>query len=88
MREDLEYTGVIIADDLNMQAILNTMTIEEATAKAFVAGNDMIFSANFAASMKGARKAVAEGSLTEERVDESVRRILHMKIENGLIEIN
>lgn len=88
LREDLEYTGVIIADDLNMQAILNTMTIEEATAKAFVAGNDMIFSANFAASMKGARKAVAEGSLTEERVDESVRRILHMKIENGLIEIN
>lgn len=88
LREDLGYTGVIIADDLNMQAILNTMTIEEATAKAFVAGNDMIFSANFAASMKGARKAVEEGSLTEERVNESVKRILHMKIENGLIEIN
>ncbi len=88
LREELEYTGVIIADDLNMQAILDTMTIEEATAKAFVAGNDMIFSANFAASMKGARKAVEEGSLTEERVNESVKRILHMKIENGLIEIN
>ena len=87
LRNDLNYSGVIIADDLNMQAILKTMTIEEATAKAFVTGNDMIFSADFAASMKGARKAVEEGSLTEERVNESVSRILRMKIKNGLIEI-
>lgn len=87
LREDMKYKGVIIADDLNMQAILKTMTIEEATAKAFVAGNDMIFSANFAASMRGARKAVEEGNLTEEQVNESVNRILHMKIENGLIDI-
>lgn len=87
LRNDMFYKGVMIADDLNMQAILKTMTIEEATAKAFVAGNDMIFSANFAASMKGARRAVEDGKLTEERVDESVSRILRMKIENGLIDI-
>ena len=87
LREDMAYEGIIIADDLNMQAILKTMTIEEATAIAFVAGNDMIFSADFAASMKGAHKAMEEGSLTEEQVNESVKRILHMKIENGLLEV-
>lgn len=85
LRDDLGFDGVVIADDLNMQAILTTMTIEEATAKAFLAGNDMIFSANFAASMKGAINAVNQGTLTEEQVNESVSRILRMKIENELI---
>ena len=88
LREDLNFNGVIIADDLNMQAILKTMTIGEATAKAYIAGNDMIFSADFAASMKGATKAFENGELTEKQVDESVKRILRMKIRNGLIDID
>ena len=87
LREDFSFRGVIIADDLNMQAILKTMTIETATAKAFVAGNDMIFSADFAASMRGGKKAVEQGDLSEEQINESVERILRMKIENGLIEM-
>lgn len=85
LRDDFGFDGVVIADDLNMQAILENMTIEEATAKAFLAGNDMIFSANFAASMKGAISAVNQGLLTEEQIDESVGRILRMKIKNELI---
>lgn len=87
LREDFGFDGVVIADDLNMQAILKTMTIEEATAKAFLAGNDMIFSADFSASMKGASNAVNQGLLTEEQVNESVSRILRMKIKNGLIAL-
>lgn len=85
LRDDLEFEGVVMADDLNMQAILKTMTIEEATIKAFSAGNDMIFSADFSASMRGALNAVEQGMLTEEQVNESVSRILRMKIKNGLI---
>ena len=88
LRDDLDFDGVVIADDLNMQAILKTMTIEEATAKAFLAGNDMIFSADFAASMKGAMNAVNQRTLSEEQIHESVSRILRMKIENGLIVLD
>lgn len=87
LRNDMNFDGVIIADDLNMQAILKSMTIQEATAKALVAGNDMIFSADFAASMRGALDAVQQGELTEEQVNASVERVLRMKIENGLIEL-
>lgn len=87
LRDDLGFEGVVIADDLNMQAILKTMTIEEATAKAFLAGNDMIFSADFPASMQGAIRAVEQEMLTEEQVNESVIRILRMKIKNGMIEL-
>ncbi len=87
LRKDMGFGGVIIADDLNMQAILKSMTIQEATAEALVAGNDMIFSADFAASMRGAMNAVNQGKLTEEQVDASVERVLRMKIKNGLIAL-
>ncbi len=87
LRKDMGFQGVIIADDLNMQAILKSRTIAEATADAFLAGNDMVFSANFAASMNGAKTAVEKGELTEAQIDDSVRRVLRMKIENDLLEI-
>ncbi|MBE5942601.1 MAG: beta-hexosaminidase [Lachnospiraceae bacterium] len=88
LRNNMQYDGVIIADDLNMQAILKTMTMREASAKALLAGNDMIFSADFSVSMQGALEAYRKGELTEEQINESVRRVLRMKIKNGIIEIH
>lgn len=87
LREDLGFQGVVIADDLNMKAILNQMTLETATQKAFVAGNDMIFSADFNASMRGAKRAVENGKLSEEQINESVARILRMKINRKIIVV-
>ncbi len=85
LREELGFQGVIMADDLNMQAILSQMSLEEAAARAFIAGNDMIFSADFNATMKGAQQAVREGRLSEEAIDASVTRILRMKMNLGLL---
>lgn len=87
LRNDLGFDGVVIADDLNMNAILNQMTLEKATRKAFVAGNDMIFSADFSASMKGAKQAVKKGKLSEQQINESVARILRMKINRKIIVV-
>ena len=87
VREDLNFQGVVIADDLKMKAILNQMTIEEATEQALAAGNDMIFSADFAASMKGAKSAVENKKLSEQRINESVARILTMKINRQIIVV-
>lgn len=88
LRKDLGFSGVVIADDLNMGAILNSMTLEEATLKALAAENDMIFSADFMASMKGAKAALEQGKLTEQQIDESLKRILRMKINLGLIVVD
>lgn len=44
LRDELAFDGVILADDLNMQAVLKKMSLEEATGKALAAGNDMILS--------------------------------------------
>lgn len=85
LRGELGFQGVIMADDLNMQAILSQMSLEEAAAMAFIAGNDMIFSADFKATMKGAQQAVREGRLSEEAIDASVMRILRMKMNLGLL---
>ena len=79
LRDEFQYDGVILADDLNMQAILKKYSMEEATKQAFAAGNDMIFSADFDASMKGAYRALQDGTISEQQIDESVRRILRYK---------
>lgn len=85
LREDLGFSGVVLTDDLNMGAIINDMTMKEATAKAFAAGNDMIFSADFKASLEGAKESVESGAVTEEQIDEAVARILRMKINRNLL---
>lgn len=85
LRNELNFGGVVIADDLNMQAILNRMSIKEATAKALIAGNDMIFSADFEESIKGAVEAVEKGGLTETQINESVARVLCMKWNRKLL---
>ncbi len=87
LREELSFDGVILADDLNMQAILKKMSLEEATGKALAAGNDMIFSADFGASMKGATDALQKGEITEEELNAAVRRILRYKLHLRLIEM-
>lgn len=86
LRNEFQFDGVVIADDLNMQAVLSQMTLEEASGEAIAAGNDMIFSADFPASLKGAKKALAEGRITEEQIDHSVKRVLRMKMRHNLIE--
>lgn len=87
LREELGFEGVIMADDLNMRAILSQMTLEDAAAEALIAGNDMIFSADFMLTMQKAKKAVEAGKLSEQQIDDSVTRILKMKIDQGLIVI-
>lgn len=87
LREEMQFDRVIIADDLNMKAILNEMTLEEATGEALVAGNDMIFSADLEASMKGAKAAVEKGRLSQQQIDESVIRIIKMKMNRGLVNV-
>lgn len=85
LQEKMDFDGILIADDLNMKAVLGKMSLEEASGRALAAGNDMIFSADFEASMKGAEDALEAGIITEEQIDASVKRVLKMKLEHQLI---
>lgn len=80
LRGQLGYQGVVITDAMNMTAITDYYTPEEAAVKALQAGADMILMPeDFETAYNGVLEAVNNGTLTEERIDESLRRIYRVK---------
>lgn len=83
LREQLGYEGIIITDDMTMKAILNNLEIGESAVSAVKAGNDIVLVAHNYANVKKAIdsiiKAIENGEITEQRIDESVKRILSIK---------
>ncbi|MBE5996187.1 MAG: glycoside hydrolase family 3 protein [Lachnospiraceae bacterium] len=81
LREKLGYDGVVITDALNMGAIANTYSSADAAKKAILAGCDMLLMPySFSSAYEGVLAAAESGEITEERIDESVMRILKCKI--------
>ncbi|MBQ3161356.1 MAG: beta-hexosaminidase [Oscillospiraceae bacterium] len=80
---ELGFDGIIITDDLGMDAI--TLYTDEPYAEAFLAGNDMLCTSDGAATYKAIYAAVLDGRISESRLNESVLRILDAKIEYGIL---
>ncbi len=86
LREELGFEGVIITDALRMDAIHDDYGTGEACVLALEAGADMLLLPyNFTNAFEGVMQAVAEGRLTEKRIDESLLRILSLKEKYGLL---
>lgn len=80
LRGKLGFSGVIITDAMNMGAIVNYYDSGEAAVLALEAGVDMILMPeDFRAAYTGVLEAVADGRLSVERIDASVKRILAVK---------
>ena len=80
LRGELGFNGIVITDAMNMKAITDYYTADEAAVKALQAGADMILMPeNFEIAYQGVLDAVNNGTLTEERIDESLRRIYRVK---------
>lgn len=80
LRGELGFQGVVITDALDMQAITEYYTSEEAAVKALQAGADMLLMPeDFEAAYQGVLDAVSNGTLTEERINESLQRIYRVK---------
>ncbi len=80
IRTEWEYDGVVITDFMNRSCMYQKYTYAEAAVGAIEAGADMILSPkNFKKSYDGIIAAINDGTLTEERIDESVRRIYRVK---------
>lgn len=81
LRRDLGYDGLIVTDALNMGAITQNCSSADASVKALQAGADLLLMPDdFQAAVDGVMTAVENGSLTENRINESVTRIIKAKI--------
>lgn len=82
LREELGYDGVVITDAMNMGAVSEAYTSAEAAVKAISAGVDiLLMPVDFKEAYEGILGAIESGELTEERIDESLYRIIELKLE-------
>ncbi len=80
LRSRLGFDGVVITDSLSMKAVADNYSSGELAVRVLEAGGDMLLMpADLGAAATGVEAAVAEGRLSEERIDESVYRILELK---------
>jgi len=87
LRNDLKFQGMIVTDALSMSGLTIYFTQEEAAVRALEAGADMLLKpADVDASFRGVLQAVKSGRITEQRVEESARRILAAKYDLGLVK--
>ena len=86
LRNELGFEGVIITDSLGMGAVNKYYTSEECCIAAIEAGADLLLKpAKDYEAFEGVLKAVEDGKITEERINESVLRILNLKEKYGLL---
>lgn len=87
LREEMNFQGVIITDAMEMGAITNFYSSQEASVNAFAAGADMLLSPqNLPAAAAGIRDAVNNGTIPLERLNQSVKRILNAKLVHGILQ--
>ncbi len=88
LRHQLGYDGVVITDALYMLGIANKWSLPQAVVLSIEAGNDMILGirdpSDLSSSVAALKQAIAGGGLSMERIDESVARIIALKIQYHL----
>ncbi|RKD32255.1 beta-N-acetylhexosaminidase [Thermohalobacter berrensis] len=85
LREDMGFDGVIITDALEMKAIADNFGPEESVIRAVKAGTDIVLMpTNLDKAYNAVLDAVKTGEISEERINESVKRILKLKISRGI----
>lgn len=90
LRNQLGYDGVVITDGLYMQGISDRWSLSQASVLSIIAGDDLVegpYSASQVAYVVAALKqALQQGKLTMNRINQSVQRILLMKVQYGIIK--
>lgn len=88
LRQDLGFKGLIITDALEMKAISDYYTSGEACIRAFKAGADiLLMPLSWQEGYEAMVMAFNSGQIQKDRLDESVTRILKLKIEKGLLPL-
>ena len=85
LRDKLNFSGIVITDDLAMSAVKSYVTEGSAAVLAINAGNDMIITSDFETMFKEVLKAVNSGIIEQETINNAVRRIIAWKHAYGLM---
>ena len=85
LRETLGFQGVIMTDDLAMDAVAAYAGGQSPAVMAVKAGNDMIVTTDFQTQIPEVIQAVKSGEIDEEQIDQSVTRVLKWKYDLGLL---
>ena len=85
LREELGFSGVIMTDDLVMQAITDQFGAGEAAVMAVLSGNDLLCSTEYAVQYEAVLQAVLDGRIDIDVLNSAVRNVLEWKISLGLL---
>ena len=86
LKERLGFEGVIISDAIPMIGFCSHGSFEELVPENIASGSDMVLWAEPERDMPAVLKAVEEGKLSEERLNDAVRRVLTLKEKLGLLD--
>ncbi|TGE39131.1 beta-N-acetylhexosaminidase [Desulfosporosinus fructosivorans] len=88
LRRDLNFAGVVITDDITMGAIVNNYNIGEVAVKSIKAGSDIVLICHDylkeEAVIKAIQKAAESGEISMDRIEQSVYRVLSLKLKYAL----
>lgn len=88
LRKDMGYNGVVVTDDMDMGALAKHYTFGDMAVQSILASSDILLVCHEYEHMQeaynGLMKAVKDGRISKERLDESVKRILLMKMSRGI----
>ena len=85
LREELGFTGVVLTDDLAMDAVESYAEDGSVAVLAVLAGNDMIVTTDFETQIPLVIAAVEDGTIDQATIDQAVSRVLGWKYDLGLL---
>ncbi len=91
LRKQLDFNGIIMTDDMTMEAITDNYQTGAAAVQAVKAGSDIVLVAHrydqIVKAIEAVKTAVLNGEISEERIDESVERIMTLKKKYNIEDI-
>jgi len=86
LRDEFGFEGVIMTDDLYMDAIRKYSDEQKAAVTAVLAGNDLLLCTDFEVQILAVLAAVQDGTITENQIEKAVTRILRWKLDLGIVK--
>ena len=87
LRDEMGYEGLVITDSMSMRGITSSFKNDDATVRAVEAGADLLIGLpKVEQSYRALQEAVRAGRIPQDRIDQSVRRILLAKARLGLTD--
>lgn len=87
LRTEYQYNGLVISDALNQAAIKDYYSSDEAAIKVLKAGADMVYlPEDFESAYNAVVEAVKEGTISEQRINDSLARVFKIKYKSTIEE--